>query len=329
MVNRTITLTFSQAVEGFLLAKRAEGKSPNTLDQYNWAYRKLATHLKDAPHLKGAPHLAADPILDDITTDHIRAFLVANAHLSEKSRHSIQIALSSLWTWSTIEGYATDHIIRPISLPKIYAPDVIPFTQAEVRDLLKACERTNSYHSNRHPAGTSNERPTALRDKAIITFLVDTGIRASELCALAVADANMATRTVSVEGKGKKRRSIHFAKRCHRALWRYHTTRQDHLQDDQPLFHVGEVDTPDPFERRVLARLLHRIGKRAGIQPANPHRFRHTFAIESLRNGCNLFALQDLLGHSSLEMVRRYARIVQADRAAAHKISSPADNWRL
>jgi len=310
-------LTFDQAVDGFLLAKRAEQKSPNTLDQYAWAFAKLTDWL--GPNAR----------FDAITTNQIREFLVSVETLSAKSVHAIQAALSSLWTWAVAEGYTERHIIRPIPLPRVEEPDIVPLTQNEVRRLLAACDTTRAYHSNRHPDGTTNCRPTALRDRAIILFLLDTGIRASELCALRVRDVNMETRAVDVVGKGRKRRTVYFAKRCHQALWRYQVTRQPHLTPDQPLFHVGEVDRPDPFDRCVLSRLLTRIGKRAEVLPANPHRFRHTFAIEFLRNGGNLFALQDLLGHTKLEMVRRYARLVQADREAAHKLASPADNWRL
>jgi site-specific recombinase XerD len=312
-----MTLTFDQAVDGFLLAKRAEQKSTNTLDQYAWAYAKFSNWLP------------TDATLDAITTTQVREFLVSVETLSAKSVHAIQAALSSLWTWAVAEGYAERHVVRPIPLPKIHDPDIVPLTQAEVKRLLAACDTTRAYQSNRHPEGTTNRRHTALRDRAIILFLLDTGIRASELCALRVSDVNMETRAVEVMGKGRKKRTVYFAKRCHQALWRYQVTRQPHLAPNQPLFHVGEIDRPDPFDRCVLSRLLTRIGRRAGVEPANPHRFRHTFAIEFLRNGGNLFALQDLLGHTKLEMVRRYARLVQADREAAHKLASPADNWRL
>jgi site-specific recombinase XerD len=71
------------------------------------------------------------------------------------------------------------------------------------------------------------------------------------------------------------------------------------------------------------------LGDRAGVPKLHPHRLRHTFATEYLRNGGNLLSLQRLLGHSSLGMVKRCASIAESDLARQHEGASPADRWRL
>jgi integrase/recombinase XerD len=78
-----------------------------------------------------------------------------------------------------------------------------------------------------------------------------------------------------------------------------------------------------------LLHMLNHLGDRVGVQGVHPHRFRHTFAIEYLRNGGDVFTLQRLLGHSSLDICNRYLQIVKSDIGEAHKRASPADRWRL
>ena len=73
------------------------------------------------------------------------------------------------------------------------------------------------------------------------------------------------------------------------------------------------------------------------MQDCHPHRFRHTFAVNFLRNGGNAFELQMALGHTTLQtacpavlgMVQTYLALAQADLDAAHRKASPVENWRL
>ncbi|MDK1082365.1 MAG: tyrosine-type recombinase/integrase [Anaerolineae bacterium] len=175
-------------------------------------------------------------------------------------------------------------------------------------------------------------RPTANRDQAIILVLLDTGLRASELCALKIGDIDIKRGKVDIRhslvggAKGGKGRVVFLGKTARRALWRYQVEREDADDFNAPLFTVkrGRNFSPD-----TLRHLVKSIARRAGVKYAYPHKFRHTFSITYLRSCGDVFTLQALLGHSSLDMVRYYAQVAQIDVEQAHRKASPADNWRL
>ena len=86
-----------------------------------------------------------------------------------------------------------------------------------------------------------------------------------------------------------------------------------------------------------MLQLLNSLGAKAGVPDCHPHRFRHTFAVNFLRNGGNAYELQTAcpaltgmsLGHSTLEMVKTYLSLADADLENAHKRASPVEKWRL
>jgi integrase/recombinase XerD len=122
-----------------------------------------------------------------------------------------------------------------------------------------------------------------------------------------------------------KERMLPFSPRTGQMIWRYLATREN-PQPTDPLF-VGRLNRP--ITRTKLAEMFSGIGKRAGVHNVHPHRFRHTFAIQYLRNGGNAYTLQHMLGHSTLETVKIYLKLAQVDVDQMHRRASPVDNWRL
>ena len=130
---------------------------------------------------------------------------------------------------------------------------------------------------------------------------------------------------ITVMGKGSKQRTIPFSPRTGQVLWRYLAQRKDSTADEF-LFVTNEGRM---LTRSRILNILRTLGSRAGVNGVNVHRFRHTFAINFLRNGGDPYSLQRLLGNSTMEMVLRYLFIAQADLDKNHKLTSPVDNWRL
>lgn len=311
-------LALSQALAGYLLDAEARRLSPHTIADYMLAFTRFQDYLRD------------DPPITAIRSDDVRGFLseldeIAGRPISAKQVLNHHTALSALWTWCLRNGYTGEHILRTVSRPRPDQHAVIPFSQDDLRALLAACERSRPY-ARFGKRLCDNARPTATRDRAIILLLVDTGLRATELCELRIQSVDLRNRRIVVFGKGRKERQLPIGPSTGKALWRY-------LQEDRPA--AGPADSVfvstigHPLDRGALRQLLARLGEKAGVADCHPHRFRHTFAVAYLRNGGNALALQALLGHATLEMVRRYVQIAELDLVNSHRTASPVENWRL
>lgn len=307
----TNNFSFSQAVTGFLLNTQARRLSEHTIADYRNTYKKLAAWLQD------------NRCISSISKHDIEEFL-AGQQVSEKTLLNYHAGLSALWTWALAEGLVEQHVVRQVVPPRPTQTAVLPYTEADVKAMLAVLGRSRSYtrpgkvesdHSTLHP----------LRNRAIILLLLDTGLRASELCSLQIHQLDVRNRSLTVVGKGRKERVLPFSPNTGQALWKYLATRSGETVD-QPLFAIrgGAALTRDR-----LLKTISIIAVRAGVADPSVHRFRHTFAINYLRNGGDPWSLQMMLGHSSSEMTRRYLAIAQADLQVSHRKASPVMNWKL
>lgn len=306
-------LTLAAIINGFLLHAESKRLSSHTIDSYNYAFNKLRASVDEQTPLTA------------ITIADLSAFLAAQDTLSNKTLSNIHAAISSMWNWAVRMGYTEANPMLSIDRPRPEEREIVPLAKEQVVALLKACEQTRSY-TRPGKGECANSRPTVLRDKAIILALVDTGMRASELCDLTGADYNEKQRYMVVMGKRRKERMLPLSATTAHAIWHYLATRAAEMTTADPLF---ATQNGGPLDRQQLRHLLDRLGKRAGVPNVHPHKFRHTFAINFLRNRGDIYSLQRLLGHTTLDMVKRYLSIAQADVEAAHQVASPVSNWKL
>lgn len=314
-------MLLSKAVEGFILDAKGGRYSPAYIPTIESQFRHIIQFLGDRE-------------VETLTHDDWNRYL---AHLREEYiPHRFNGDTSPLQPatidnhWKMIRGFynwATDilSIDRPdlkLQRPKYESPQIVPFTQDEVKRILEACQFTQV----KKQSGKTYKlkRPNADRDKAIILILLDTGIRLGELTRLRLGDVNLENGEVYIrpwQGSRKsKPRTVFLGTRTKQVVWKYIAKQQATQDQTQPLFETKSA---------TIRILIRRIGKNAGVQNAHPHRFRHTFAITYLRNRGDTFTLQRILGHATLEMTIRYLDISDIDIAEVHKHSSPVDNWKL
>jgi integrase/recombinase XerC len=275
----------------------------------------------------------ASPTLDALTPATVRSFLAYAREARPEGRYgstresakrearpatvnAYYRALRAFSNFCIAEGLLEDTPLKNVKAPRVPNDQIQPLDHEQVQALLDAARRTRSPE----------------RDVAVILLLVDTGMRASELTGLQMTDVDRGTGELTVLGKGNKKRAVYMGVACRRALWRYLETERVEALPDEPLFvSVGGQKSGTALTLSGVHRIVAQAGKAGGVKGVrcSPHTLRHTFAVNFLRGGGNLFELQQLMGHADLTVLRRYVALAEADLAQAHRNASPADRMRL
>ena len=305
-------VALEKAITGFRLSNEAKGLSRKTT---TWYHRNLLLFHKWLEKDIGHP-----PRIEEVATDQVRRYFTGlrttvtayDGHpyhpeekrpLSPSTICGYYTSLSSFFNWTVREELLTSSPMKNVPRPRVpkFMPD--PFSEAEIRALLTACKEL--------------PETSALRATAIILVLLDTGIRLNELLGMRLPNLDLEAGRAKIFGKGAKERFVYFGKSTKRALWRYMS-----LARAEPLLGAENVFLSEdgrPITQRYLAHILAKVSKWGSVQKVHPHRFRRTAAIQFLRNGGNIFALQKLLGHETLDMVQHYVDLASDDVATAHK----------
>lgn len=322
-------MKFKISLEGYILSLKAEGYSQSTIELYTI----MLTTLND---------FLSNPEVAKITSNDLTRYFAflrsdykprrqggSQAPLSGSTLQNHWKAIKSFFNWAEVELSLKTRPDFTLKLPQNNPKAILPFSKEEVESLLAEAEFSRQSSTNRRKP-FKMKRFTADRDIALIILLLDTGIRSGEASRLNIADLNIESGELYIAPFGysmrkTKSRVVPVGKSARKALWRYLASRLEKYNDD-PLF---LSKSGKRLTTNAIRQLLRKLGEKANILDCHPHRLRHTFAVEYLRNDGDIFTLQMILGHSSLDMVRRYLQLVKADVINAHRRSSPADKWKL
>ncbi len=177
-------------------------------------------------------------------------------------------------------------------------------------DFLREPQKVIQTLSEEHVKRILSWKPSTWYDvrlQTLMALLLDTGVRIDEALTLRRDGLDMDAMTLKVVGKGRKERQVPFSPAMRGRLHRYLRT------TDHPVLFCAKSGAG--LQQRNLLRAFHRLAGELQITGVrfSPHTFRHTFAVNYLKRGGNVFYLQRILGHTTLEMTNRYVRSLGID----------------
>ena len=224
----------------------------------------------------------------DVNAYDVRSYLAKRKldGLSNRTLDNIRSILVAFYGWMNNEDYMSKNpcvCIKPIK----YTDEVkLPFSNVEIDKLRSACKNT--------------------KERAIIEFLLASGVRVAEFCDLNVEDVDFFENKIRIRhGKGDKERYTYMNDLAKEHLLRY--------LDGRTAGALFRTKRQGRYTKGGVRYLLHSLEKRAGIDDVHPHRFRRTFATSLASRGMRVQEIQKLLGHANINTTMVYVSLSDAD----------------
>lgn len=328
MVTRTTRLlrrekmeiTVYTLIDLFAATKQTEGRSPRTVRWYKDTLTKFGAYLGNG----------SQATLRDCTLENARAFITslqqrttryenhrlrpqAEGGLAATTVHGYVRALKSFSTWLSEEGFADQSPFARLKRPKVPEPLIEILSDQEIGAIFEAINPKCFLGSRLH---------------VMALLLLDTGIRAAELCSLTIRNVSLDEQYIKVLGKGNKERIVPFGSTTKKALIRYLQTFRPEPANDRIHQLILSLDGA-PLSYTGLYKAIQRLGKTAGVPRLHPHLFRHTFSVRYLMNGGDIMTLRLILGHTTLDVTQMYMHLAETHVKIQHDRFSPVDRLQM
>lgn len=295
-----VELSIEDAFEEYLEEKKSLNKSEATIKSIDFSVKKWLKFLEENDFNMDCKA---------ITEKYVQAFQSANLVNSMKAisiNHYLRDIRGFVY-WCMDRGY----IPAQFKIKQITQQEVIKetYTDEEIRKLI---QKPNKYANF-----------VECRSYAIVNWILATGHRAGTVCEIKLGDINFTKREIYVrQTKTNKAYITPLSSALVPVIKDYIRTWRSEATDDDYLFcNVGE-------EQLTVNALKHSITKynhSRGVDKISVHAFRHTFAKNWIRNTGDVFRLQKLLGHSSLDMTRQYVNMFSEDLKEGFDEHNPLD----
>ncbi len=263
--------------------------------------------------------LGPDARLRDVTVQRVRAY---QSHLrsrrkqdgrplSDETLHDHVRAIRTFLSWLHHEAYLEEDVAARIELPKVGQKDLEVLTDEELALLFRHLPLIND---------------RGCRNAAIISLMVDCGLRLSEVANLDLGDVRFQESLVRVLGKGRCEEWVPFGAFTSKVLRRYAQHFRPYIANGTAALFVSQLG--DRLGAEGIKSMIQRLAERSRVERLHPHLLRHTAATRLLANGCDLHTVQRILRHRSVTTTTRYLHLLNSDVREKMRSFSPLDRIR-
>jgi len=288
-----MSMNIKDAIEEYMIASQADGKSQATLEWYASILKRMANGLIETDIYK-------------TNTRHLRVYIIdIRDHYDSYDTQQTHIrAMHAFWRWCSQE-YRFDNPMSRIAFPK-------PSRQKSPKAVSEDDVVTLF--------NFAGEGHIGVRNRAIMALLYDTGCRRSGIVTALMDELDMENMRMIVHEKGRKTRAVNFTEITVPILQEWLDIRSPRVET---IFY--SMTTFNPLTGSGLTQMFKRLKKKAGLKGRiSPHAFRHAFAREYLLNGGDLETLRKILGHETIETVSlNYAVFTEQEAQDQHGKFSP------
>lgn len=262
-------------LDAYTAAMQIQGRSEKTIERYRYLIGRMREVVKVPTR--------------SITVYHLRQYLAKEKArgISDRTLEGTRQVFSAYFNWLQREGLIENNPTANLGAIKCQKKVKVTYSEVDIEKMKFGCK--------------------SLRDRAIITFLLSTGCRISEMTQLDRDDIDLVNLECTVLGKGNKERTVYLDSVTGMLLKNYLNARTD----DHPALFVGKGS--DRLTPGGVRAMLKKLAGNANVDHVHPHKFRQTLATNLIRHGMPIQEVAAILGHDKLDTTMQYVVLDNTD----------------